>query len=88
MIDSDKEPQVLGQGRERESMLIKLMISNIGIAKSELYLYNHVTPHEISSQWAVTGTKVITSSVLRCLQPVTEPMVIIVQYAYFHAVSA
>jgi len=66
MIDSDEEPQVLGQG-ERESVLIKLTISDIGIAKSELYLYNYVTPLEISSQWAVTGTKVIASSVLRCL---------------------
>jgi len=40
----------LDKGRERESVLIKLMISDIGIAKSELYLYNYVTPLEISSQ--------------------------------------
>ena len=43
----------LDKGRKRESVLIKLTISDIGIAKSELYLNNYVTPLEISSQWAV-----------------------------------
>ena len=42
VVTSMRSLMSLDKGRERESTLIKLIISDIGIAKSELYLYDYI----------------------------------------------